>query len=71
MKPLKYQMEIMRCSNKVTGKITYFLSKCGVMTRIGKEQYNRIYEECTGFSCVYSTFDSSFNRHFTTAVFEG
>jgi len=71
MKPLKYQMEIMRCFNKITSKTTYFLRKCDVMSRISKVDYDKIYDGCDGFSCAYSTFDVRFNRHFITAVFEG
>jgi len=71
MKPLKYQMEIMRCTNQVTNKLSYFLNKCDVMVRISKADYDKIYGECYGFSCVYATINKHFKREFITALFEG
>jgi len=71
MKPYKYQMEIMRCTNNATNKTTYFLSKCDVMTRISKLEYDKIYDESDGFSCVFTEIRNKFTRHFITALFEG
>jgi len=41
------------------------------MTRISKLEYDKIYDESDGFSCVFTENHKKFTRHFITALFEG
>lgn len=66
----RFQSELMRCTNNETGKVTYYVSKCDVFSRISKEDYNKRYDEADEFLCVYQRTTGKFTRRYITAIYE-
>jgi len=71
MKPLKYQSELMKVTNIKTGKTTYYVSKCDVMQRISKVDFDQRYDIADGFSCCHQVKTTKHVRQYITAVYEG
>ena len=65
-----YQSELMRCTNLLTGKTTYFVKKCDVFQRVSRDDYELREIKSDGFSCVYSKTTKRHRRQYITAIYE-
>lgn len=66
----RFRSELMRCENKQTNKTTYYVEKCGVFSRISKEDYNKRYDEADGFELVWAKESKTHKRQYITAIYE-
>ena len=66
-----YQSELMRCENKATGGVTYFVKKCDVFSRISRDEYETRFRKSDGVSCLFTRSTKRHTRHYMTIIMEG
>ena len=64
-----YSRQLMRCRRQVDDHTTYYMEKCGVMSRISKEDYWKYWDEADGVSCLHTVNTKTHCQHYTTVTY--
>lgn len=65
-----YTSEIMTVENRKTGKLSYFLKVCDVWRKEGRLDQVKRFKDANRASCMVTTRDAKYTRHYTTLHFE-
>jgi hypothetical protein len=65
-----YFSELMRTTSHKTNKVTYWIKKCDVFTRISYEEYSLRFARADGVTCLSTQTNKNFTRQFLTVSYE-
>jgi hypothetical protein len=65
-----YYSELMDCTNLKTGRVTYYIKKCGTFSRVTRAAWDARYFGADGLQSLHSVSTKTHRRSYRTVIVE-